>query len=148
MRVARLSVVQFVRPLPSCSPRTNRRPDHLDPAEAMPSTSRPTPDTQSPTHFTEVFLLRRSNIALIEYCVDRVTKPERRARYKFSPAAGRRIIVARVRRCGSSPRPGIQDQGLKPGVEDRERSKAAPETALNARAVVDDDLMKNSKMRG
>jgi hypothetical protein len=114
----------------------------------MPSTSRPTPDTQSPTHFTEVFLLRRSYIALIVYCVDRVTKPERRARYKFSPAAGRRIIVARVRPVRIFAKTGIQDQGLKPGVEDRERSKAAPETALNARAVVDDDLMKNSKMRG
>src|SRR5258707_15660311 len=98
MRLARLSVVQFVRPLPSCSPRTNRRPDHLDLAEPMHSNSRPTPDAQSPTHFTEVFLLRRSYIASIVYCVDRVTKPERRARYKFSPAAGRRIIVAKGRR--------------------------------------------------
>src|SRR5882672_11229141 len=130
MPVTRLSVVQFVRPLPSCSPRTNRRPDHLDPAEPMHSNSRPTPDAQSPTHFTEVF-----SFAPIVYCVDRVTKPERRARYFPTRQDAARLWLE----CGGTDL--CRDQGSDRHL--RAKSGAGRHHRTHVQ-VVDDDLMKNS----
>ena len=101
----------------------------------MNTNSRPTPDAQSPTHFTEVF-----SFAPIVYCVDRVTKPERRARY-----FPKRQDVARLwLECGGTDL--RQDQGLKIG--DCEQQSGARDSTEGRVRSVDDDLMKNSKIRG